>query len=433
MSNRKIVIKNSKSLSGEVNVAGAKNSALAVLSSIVLVGEVCRIENIPDISDVSLMCKVLSKIGVKVSMISPRCIEVDPRYISSIRADFEEMRYMRASYYLIGALLGRFGKASVSMPGGCDLGLRPMDQHIKGFEALGAKCEISGGMTNVISDRLIGNRVYLDIVSVGATINIIIASVKAKGTTVIENAAKEPHVVDLANFLNSCGADIRGAGTDVIKVNGVSGLHGTTYRIIPDQIEAGTHMIASFATKGNVLVKNVITRHLEPISAKLMEIGAKIEYKEDALRVSYDGKFNRCNVKTMPYPGFPTDMQPQMVTLLTRCKGTSMVTEGVWDNRFRYVSELRRLGAQISVYGHLAVIEGGNDLIGNCVKAVDLRAGAALIIAGLFSSGVTTIENIRHIERGYENIVEKLSLLGADISIVESSGEKCYQDIANTG
>lgn len=427
MNNRKIIVKNSGPLYGEVTVAGAKNSALAILSSIVLVGEVCRIENVPDISDVSLMCRILSKIGVKINMISPGCIEVDPRNVSNVCADFDEIRYMRASYYLIGALLGRFGKASVSMPGGCDLGLRPMDQHVKGFEALGAKCEISGGMTNVSSDRLIGNRVYLDIVSVGATINTIIASVKARGTTVIENAAKEPHVVDLANFLNSCGADIRGAGTDVVKVNGVSNLHGTTYQIIPDQIEAGTYMVASFATKGSVLIKNVITRHLESISAKLMEIGAKVEYREDALRVSYDGKFNRCNVKTMPYPGFPTDMQPQMVTLLTRCQGTSMVTEGVWDSRFRYISELRRLGAQISVDGHLAVIEGGSEFVGNCVKAVDLRAGAALIIAGLFASGVTTIENIHHIERGYENITEKLSSLGADIRIVESSNEKkCY-------
>lgn len=432
MNCRKIIIKQSEKLNGKIRISGAKNSALAILPSTILVGKVCRLENVPDISDVSLMCKILSRFGVKINMIAPGTIEVDPRYISNICADFDEIRYMRASYYLLGALLGRFGNVSVSMPGGCDLGLRPMDQHIKGFNALGAKCDISGGMTHVSSDKLTGGRIYFDVVSVGATINTIIASVKANGVTIIENAAKEPHVVDLANFLNSCGADIRGAGTDVIKVYGVKELHGTSYQIIPDQIEAGTYMVAGFASKGDILIENVITKHLESITAKLTEIGASIQSNEDSIRVTYNGKFNKCNVNTMPYPGFPTDMQPQIVTLLTRCKGTSIVSEGVWSNRFRYLSELRRLGAQISVDGRLAVIEGGTNLIGNNVKAIDLRAGAALVIAGLFSEGTTIIENIHHIERGYENIVEKLKNVGANIKIIEEKEDITCKQLCKT-
>ena len=432
MNCRKIIIKQSEKLNGKIRISGAKNSTLAILPSIILVGKVCRLENVPDISDVSLMCKILSRFGVKINMIAKGTIEVDPRYISNICADFDEIRYMRASYYLLGALLGRFGNVSVSMPGGCDLGLRPMDQHIKGFTALGAKCDISGGMTHVSSDKLTGGRIYFDVVSVGATINTIIASVKANGVTVIENAAKEPHVVDLANFLNSCGADIRGAGTDIIKVYGVKELHGTSYQIIPDQIEAGTYMVASFASKGDVLIENIITKHLESITAKLTEIGASIQSNEDSIRVTYNGKFNKCNVNTMPYPGFPTDMQPQIVTLLTRCKGTSIVSEGVWSNRFRYLSELRRLGAQISVDGRLAIIEGGTDLIGNNVKAIDLRAGAALVIAGLFSEGTTVIENIHHIERGYENIVEKLKNVGANIKIIEEKVDITCEQLCKT-
>ena len=432
MNCRKIIIKQSEKLNGKIRISGAKNSTLAILPSIILVGKVCRLENVPDISDVSLMCKILSRFGVKINMIAPGTIEVDPRYISNICADFDEIRYMRASYYLLGALLGRFGNVSVSMPGGCDLGLRPMDQHIKGFNALGAKCDISGGMTHVSSDKLTGGRIYFDVVSVGATINTIIASVKANGVTIIENAAKEPHVVDLANFLNSCGADIRGAGTDVIKVYGVKELHGTSYQIIPDQIEAGTYMVAGFASKGDILIENVITKHLESITAKLTEIGASIQSNEDSIRVTYNGKFNKCNVNTMPYPGFPTDMQPQIVTLLTRCKGTSIVSEGVWSNRFRYLSELRRLGAQISVDGRLAIIEGGTNLIGNNVKAIDLRAGAALVIAGLFSEGTTIIENIHHIERGYENIVEKLKNVGANIKIIEEKEDITCKQLCKT-
>ena len=428
MNCRKIIMKKSENLEGKVKITGAKNSTLAILPAIVLVGEVCRLENVPDISDVSLMCKILSHLGVEIKMIAPGKIEVDSRNVSNICADFDEIRYMRASYYLLGALLGRFGNTSVSMPGGCDLGLRPMDQHIKGFSALGAKCEISGGITHVSSNKLKGGRVYFDVVSVGATINTIIASVKADGVTIIENAAKEPHVVDLANFLNSCGADIRGAGTDVIKIYGVKKLHGTTYQIIPDQIEAGTYMVAAFASKGDVLIENVITKHLESITAKLIEIGASVTLNDDSIRVTYNGKFNKCNVNTMPYPGFPTDMQPQIVTLLTRCNGTSIVSEGVWNSRFRYISELRRLGAQISVDGRLAIIEGGTELVGNNVKAIDLRAGAALVIAGLFSEGMTSIENIHHIERGYENIVGKLSNIGANISVIEEEKDiSCTQ------
>ena len=415
MESKKIIIEKSDNLKGEIRITGAKNAALAILASIILVGKVCILENVPNIRDVDLMCKILSHLGVKITVIDEHTLELDPSCVSSFSANFDEMRHMRASYYLLSSLLGRFGQAEVSMPGGCDFGLRPMDQHIKGFEALGAKCETVGGLTKVKCDSLKGAKVYLDIVSVGATINTIIAAVKAKGTTFIENAAKEPHVVDLANFLNSCGADIHGAGTDVIKINGVSSLHGTKYPIIPDQIEAGTYMVATLATHGKVKISNVIPKHLESISAKLSEIGADIEFYSDSVVVSGSGIINGCNVKTMPYPGFPTDMQPQIVSLLSKCKGTSMVSEGVWDSRFRYVSELRRMGANISVDGRLAVITGVDKLIGSSVKSVDLRAGAAMIIAGLTAEGTTYIENINHIERGYENIVGKLALLGASI------------------
>ena len=417
MESKKIIIKKSYGISGNVKIAGAKNAVLAMLAATILVGKVCILENVPSISDVSLMCSILKKLGVKTTFVGENFIEVDPRNVNSTSAKFDEMRHMRASYYLLGALLGRFGKASVSMPGGCDFGLRPMDQHIKGFEALSAKCETSGGVTNIDCDRLKGNKIYLDVASVGATINIILASVKANGTTIIENAAKEPHVVDLANFLNSCGADIRGAGTDIIKVNGVSHLEGTTYQVIPDQIEAGTYMVAAMATRGNILISNIIPKHLESISAKLSEIGGKFEFSEDSVKVSCNNKIKNCNVKTMPYPGFPTDMQPQIVALLSKCEGTSMVSEGVWDNRFRYVSELRRMGAQISVDGRLAVIQGVDNLIGTNVKSVDLRAGAAMIIAGLSAEGTTCIENVSYIHRGYENIVGKLSNLGANVVI----------------
>ena len=326
---------------------------------------------------------------------------------------------MRASYYMLGALLGRFSKARVAMPGGCDFGVRPIDLHIKGFEALGAKVSIDGGIIDASADRLVGNSVYLDTVSVGATINIMLAAVKARGLTVIENAAKEPHIVDLANFLNSMGADVRGAGTDVIKIRGVDQMKGVTYSIIPDQIEAGTFMVAAAATGGDVMVRNVIPKHLESISAKLEEAGASVEEFDEAVRVYRTKPLVRCNIKTLPHPGFPTDMQPQITAMLSVAKGTSIVSEGVWDNRFRYVEQLSRMGAQIQVDGKVAVVEGVPELTAAPVKAIDLRAGAAMLIAGMIARGYTEIEDIHHIERGYENISEKFKALGADIKRVD--------------
>ncbi len=413
-----IVISGGKKLQGKVCISGAKNAAVAIIPAVVLSDGVCRIENIPNISDITIIAKILREMGASIKMVNKSTLEIDPRKIMSPIASYELMRHMRASYYLLGALLGRFSKAVVSLPGGCDFGVRPIDQHLKGFMALGAKYKIDGGMVHVECDKLVGNNIYLDVVSVGATINIMLAAVKAEGLTVIENAAKEPHIVDLANFLNCMGADIIGAGTDVIKIRGVDKLNGVTYSIIPDQIEAGTYMVAAAATKGDVTVTNVTPKHLESITAKLQEMGIVVEEFDDAVRVYYNGKLEKCNVKTMPHPGFPTDMQPQITALLSLANGTSIVNESVWDNRFRYVSELKRMGAQISVDGKMAVVEGIKELNGACVKATDLRAGAALIIAGLAAKGVTTIEEISHIERGYENIVEKFSALGADIKKV---------------
>ena len=410
-----IVISGGKKLRGTVPISGAKNAALAIIPAVVLSEGVCRIENIPNISDITLIAKILSEMGAIVQMVNKNTLEIDPRKIVSPVASYELMRHMRASYYLLGALLGKFSSAVVSLPGGCDFGVRPIDQHLKGFMALGAKYRVDGGMVHVDCDKLVGSNIYMDVVSVGATVNIMLAAVKAEGLTTIENAAKEPHIVDLANFLNCMGADVRGAGTDVIKIRGVKKLSGTTYSIIPDQIEAGTYMIAAAATGGDVTVTNVIPKHLESITAKLEEIGVQIEEYDDSIRAYCDGKLNKCNIKTMPHPGFPTDMQPQITALLSICEGTSIVNEAVWDNRFRYVSELRRMGAQISVDGKIAVVEGIENLVGAPVKATDLRAGAALVIAGLSANGLTTIEDIGHIERGYENIVGKLQGLGADI------------------
>lgn len=413
-----IVISGGKRLRGKVAISGAKNAAVAIIPAVVLSDGVCRIENIPNISDITIIAKILSEMGASVKMVNKTTLEIDPRKIVSPVASYELMRHMRASYYLLGALLGKFSRAAVSMPGGCDFGVRPIDQHLKGFMALGAKYKLDGGMVNVECEKLIGNNIYLDVVSVGATVNIMLAAVKAEGLTVIENAAKEPHIVDLANFLNCMGADVRGAGTDVIKIRGVRQLNGVTYSIIPDQIEAGTYMAAAVATRGDVTVTNVTPKHLESITAKLEEMGATVEEFDDAVRVYCNGDIGKCNVKTMPHPGFPTDMQPQITTVLSLANGTSIVNEGVWDNRFRYISELKRMGAQISVDGKIAVVEGVKELVGAPVKATDLRAGAALIIAGLAAKGVTTIEEINHIERGYENIVEKFSALGADIKKV---------------
>ncbi len=415
---KKIVISGGQKLRGTVSISGAKNAAVAILPAAVLSDDVCRIENIPSIKDITLMCRILSDMGANIKLINKNTIEIDPRGMSSTAAPSELMRSMRASSYLLGVLLSKFGEANVYLPGGCDFGLRPIDQHLKGFEALGANYSLENGIVKVKCEKLRGAHIYLDVVSVGATINIMLASVKAQGLTIIENAAKEPHIVDLANFLNCMGADIFGAGTDVIKIKGVKNLKGVTYSIIPDQIEAGTYMVAAAATGGDIVLENVIPKHLESITAKLEEMGVKFEEFDDALRVYADEKLKKCNIKTMPHPGFPTDMQPQITALLSIAEGTSMVTESVWDNRFRYIDELHRMGAKISVDGRVAVVEGVKKLKGAVVKATDLRAGAALVIAGLVAEGTTTIENVKHIERGYEDIVEKLRKLGADIKVV---------------
>lgn len=411
----KFVINGGNRLEGEVTISGAKNAAVAIIPAAILSDGVCRIENIPNITDVSSIIHILQDMGAKIRTVGRSAIEIDPSTVSTYVAPYELARHIRGSYYLLGALLGRFHHAVVTMPGGCNFGVRPIDQHLKGFAALGATYSLEGGMVDVSAKELVGSSVYLDVVSVGATMNIMLAAVRAKGTTVIENAAKEPHIVDLANFLNSMGADIRGAGTDVIKIYGCSYLRGTTYSIIPDQIEAGTYMVAAAATCGDVLVKNVIPKHLESISAKLEEMGVTVEEFDDAVRVTRTGKLNKCNIKTLPHPGFPTDMQPQIAALLSTANGTSIINESVWDNRFRYVEELKRMGAQISVDGRLAVIEGVDHLNAAPVKATDLRAGAAMLIAALAARGTTQIEDIQHIERGYEDVVEKLRALGADI------------------
>ncbi len=404
-------------LHGEVVISGAKNAAVAILPAVVLAEGVCVIENLPNISDVSLSLEILEALGATVRRIDRSTVEIDPRTISSHEVPTELARHMRASYYFIGSLLGRFGIACVPMPGGCNFGVRPIDLHLKGFAALGAEvAQMEQAVIEVSADKLIGNSIYLDKVSVGATMNIMLAAVKARGTTVIENAAKEPHIVDLANFLNSIGADVRGAGTDVIKIRGVEHLYGTTYGIIPDQIEAGTYMAAAVATGGDVLVKNVTPKHLESITAKLEEMGVTVEEYDDAVYVAANGRLKHCNVTTMPHPGFPTDMQPQFGALLAIADGTSIINEGVWDNRFWYCEELRRMGAQVQVDGKIAVFQGVEQLTAAPVKALDLRAGAAMIIAALSAKGVTEIENIHFIQRGYENIVEKLNAMGADIS-----------------
>ncbi len=415
----KFVVTGGNKLNGEITISGAKNAAVAIIPAILLCNEVCRIENVPEISDVSIMIRILYELGASVKMINRDTIEIDPSGVNSYTVSADMSNRMRASSYFMGAMLGRFNRAKVAPPGGCDFGVRPIDQHIKGFEALGAKVTIDNGMVDAKADMLIGGPVYLDKVSVGATINIMLAAVKAKGLTVIENAAKEPHVVDLANFLNSMGANIMGAGTNVIKIRGVEALHGTTYSIIPDQIEAGTYMVATAITGGNVLIKNITPKHLESIIAKLVETGVTIEQYDDSLRVISNGRPKKCNVITLPHPGFPTDMQPQMAVLLSVAEGTSIITDSVWDNRFRYVDQLTIMGAEIQVDGRVAVISGVEKLKGAPVMATDLRAGAAMIIAGLFAEGVTEIENIEYIDRGYANVVEKLNAVGGDIKRVK--------------
>ncbi|MBO5265615.1 MAG: UDP-N-acetylglucosamine 1-carboxyvinyltransferase [Ruminococcus sp.] len=411
----KFVIRGGRRLTGEVEISGAKNAAVAIIPAVILSDEPCVIENVPAISDVNICLRILREMGADVQNLSRTSYKIDATKIQKFCVPYETARKMRASYYFLGALLGKFGKARVSMPGGCPLGDRPIDQHLKAFSALGAKYNLNQGMIDLTSNGLRGGQIFLDVVSVGATMNAMLAAVRAEGLTIIENAAKEPHIVDLANFLNSMGANIMGAGTDVIKIRGVDSLHGTTYAVIPDQIEAGTFMVAAAATNGDVLIKNVIPKHLESITKKLEKIGVNVEQFDDSVRVWVDGPLVKASVKTTPHPGFPTDMQPQIATLLTLAEGTSIVTEGVWEQRFRYVDELRRMGADISVDGKVAVIEGTGKLMGAPVKACDLRAGAALIIAGLAASGVTEIEDIFHIERGYDCMEEKLRALGADI------------------
>ena len=411
----KFVINGGKPLRGQVRISGAKNAAVAILPAVLLADSPCVIENLPDISDVSAILRVMQCLGANVRLINKSSVEIDPRHVNSYVVSKQMAEGMRASSYFLGALLGRMNRAKVAPPGGCNFGVRPLDQHIKGFEALGAKITFENGMMDGKADVLRGASVYLDVVSVGATINIMLAAAKAKGLTVIENAAREPHIVDLANFLNSMGANIMGAGTSVIKIRGVDKLEGTTYSIIPDQIEAGTYMAAAVATMGDILVTNVTPKHLESIIAKLAEVGAQITEYDESVRVAMYQRPKKCNVKTMPHPGFPTDMQPQMATVLVLAEGTSIVTEGVWDNRFRYIDQLTLMGANVQVDGKTAVITGVEALSPAPVQAVDLRAGAAMIIAGLAAKGETEIENIQYIDRGYENIVEKFTALGADI------------------
>ncbi len=421
----KYVINGGKPLQGEVEISGAKNAAVAIIPAALMVDGICRIENIPEISDTDMLLKILSQLGAKVRLINRSTIEIDSRSVKFCDAPFDLMRKIRASYYLIGAMLSRFGHAKTTMPGGCNFGVRPIDQHIKGMMALGADIEVKSGF--VFADApeggLHGAKIYLDKVSVGATMNIILAATTASGRTIIENAAREPHIVDLANFLNSMGADIRGAGTDTVKIIGVDKLRGGSYSIIPDQIEAGTYMVAAAATAGEVLIKNIIPKHMECISAKLRETGTIVQEYEDSILVKGNGQLRKANIKTLPYPGFPTDMQPQMGTLLCMAQGTSVITEGIYDNRFKYVNELKKMGADIQVDGRIAIIEGGAKLTGAPVMACDLRAGAAMVIAGLCASGTTEIEDIHYIERGYENFVGKLRKLGADISIVDFPDE----------
>lgn len=402
---------------GEVEISGAKNAAVAIIPAALMVDGVCRLENLPQISDVEMLLTILQHLGAKVRHVDESTVEIDCTDVHFQDAPFELMRRIRASYYLIGAMLGRFGTAKTTMPGGCNFGVRPIDQHIKGMTALGASVLVENGFiyANAGKDGLVGAKIYLDKVSVGATMNIMLAACMAKGRTVIENAAREPHIVDLANFLNSMGADIRGAGTDSIKINGVEHLHGGSYTIIPDQIEAGTFMCAAVATGGEVLVKNVIPRHLECISGKLRETGAVVEEYGDAVLVRHTGRLRCTNIKTQPYPGFPTDMQPMMGVLLCLADGTSVITEGIYDNRFKYMDELRRMGAEVQVDGRTAIIEGIDHLTGANVRACDLRAGAAVVLAGLCAHGKTLVDDTLYIERGYQDFVGKLSKLGADI------------------
>jgi len=427
----KYVISGGKPLNGEVTISGFKNAAVAILPATVLANDVCVLENVPDISDIRAEIAILEELGARVKWLAPTVLEIDTSTINTTEVPLELGKKMRASYYFLGSMLSRFGEGSVPMPGGCNLGARPIDQHLKAFTAFGADHSIDYAMVNVKSDNLHGAHVFFDTISVGATINAMLAAVMAEGTTVLENVAKEPHIVDVANFLNIMGANVRGAGTDVIKIHGVKRMHGGLYSIIPDQIEAGTFMVAAAASRGDITIKNVIPKHLEPITSKLRVIGATVEEFDDSVRViGHDGKYNNTNIKTMPHPGFPTDLQPVMGVLLCFAKGTSIISEGIWDNRFKYCDELNKMGASIQVEGRVAVFEGVDTLQPAPVTATDLRAGAALVVAALCTEGQSEVYEIKHVERGYVDIVKKIRALGGDIQKVvipeETELKKAY-------
>ena len=424
---KQYIIKGGRPLQGEVQIGGAKNAALGIIVAAIMADEPVLIENLPEVDDVKVLIDAIEGIGAVVERIDEHTVRINGAVINDVNVDDEYIRKIRGSYYLVGALLGKYKKAVVALPGGCQIGSRPIDQHLKGFEQLGATVTIHNGKIDAYAEALIGSHIYLDCPSVGATINIMMAACMAEGKTIIENPAKEPHIVDVANFLNSMGANIKGAGTDTIRIRGVERLHGSEYSIIPDQIEAGTYMIAAAATGGDVYIRNVIPKHLEAITAKLIEIGAKVEEYDDCVRVHSNGRMGYANVKTMPYPGFPTDMQPQMVTLLALSEGVSIVTETIFETRFKYISELRRMGSNINVEGNAAIITGVEGFTGATVSAPDLRAGAALVIAGLVADGFTTVEQIQYIERGYENFEDKIRGLGGFIEKVDDDDERAIQ------
>lgn len=421
------IIKGGTPLRGEVTIGGAKNAALGILAAAIMTDDTVVIDNLPDVRDINVLLDAIAGIGATVNRISPHIVEINGSTIGDVAIDSDTIRKIRASYYLLGALLGKYNCANVSLPGGCDIGSRPIDLHLKGFRALGATVNIEHGMINASTDHLTGNHIFMDTVSVGATINIMLAACMAEGRTVIENAAKEPHIVDVANFLNSMGASIKGAGTDKIRINGVESLHGSEYSIIPDQIEAGTFMVAAAATRGDVLIKNVIPKHLEAISVKLVEIGATVEEFDDAVRVTCNDRLSHTQIKTLPYPGFPTDMQPQIATLLALSNGTSTVTESIFENRFKYVDELSRMGAAIKVEGNVAIIEGVEGFTSASISAPDLRAGAALVVAALVADGYSIIDSIHYIERGYECFEKKMSALGASMEKIPVDDERAIQ------
>lgn len=423
----KFIIEGNTVLKGEVEISGAKNAAVAILPATLLVNGITTLENVPNISDVKILCEIMEQLGAKISWLTNHSLTVDTTNITNTNAPLDMTSKFRASYYLIGSLLGRCQRAQVGLPGGCNLGARPIDQHIKGFEALGATVDVSQGKITAKAKKLEGAPIYFDVVSVGATINLLLASVLAEGTTVLDNVAKEPHIVDVANFLNSVGADIRGAGTDTIKINGVKSLNGNhTYSVVPDQIETGTFMCAAMASHGDILIKNCIPEHMDSLTAKILEMGGIVEIKDDTIRVKYDNKMDPVNIKTAPYPGFPTDLQPQIGIDLCLANGTSIINERIWESRFQYTAELNKMGAKITAQGTTAIFEGVDKLVGAPIYATDLRAGAALLIAGIVADGKTELYNIHYIDRGYEHIEEKFKKLGAKISRISD-----FDDYAN--